>query len=448
MHNENYTSGAQGGCDPGGAHSAGSEFAPLVEVYYPKILYYSLKKIRDMHEAEDITQRTFLKAFLNFRNLKNKDAFSPWLFRICGNEINEFIKSDILKNGREKLKPDITSHPAPAAGRGSEIQEKLRDALSRLSPEHRDALTYKYFCGFSLRQIKALTGLGEGLIKSRIHEAKLKLASIMHDTAENSDLRELYLKRRQIIMEKINFIETGAFVFSRLSLRTQVELLNLAETNEKFSESALVEIGETGEGREFVKQCDAKLSRDEIVKIISFCDEETIKRLKWRLGEKGISADIDIGRSLKKLRNKGYLVNAVDVMLMTDSVEDTLKWFENTLGWKGHRGMFDDKGTCCYGCVSLDDKEPIISGNRGFYGFHVSLGEKCGGSGGGILPMVTVDGLEELLKTIKKSGWKDHSEIKKEEWGARTLSVKDINGYSITFMEWPPEIKNPYKDEQ
>ena len=62
--------------------------------------------------------------------------------------------------------------------------------------------------------------------------------------------------------------------------------------------------------------------------------------------------------------------------------------------------------------------------------------------------MVTVEGLEKLLSRIKKSGWKNVSEIKNEEWGSKTITVKDFNGYEITFMEWPAQIKNPYKDEQ
>ncbi len=422
-------------------------FEKLVESRYNKILYYCVKKTRNVHLAEELTQETFLKAFINFEKLANKEVFDSWLFSICKNEILLKIRSDIKYNEAINSFAFSLKIDANYKNGSNELYEKLHAALSVLEEKHGEMINLKYFCGFRIKQIAALTGVEEKLIKSRLYEARNKLSSFMNNKIKISGLQKFYFKRRQAVMDKIKLTETGAHVFSRLSLKTQRELLNLAYDNHKFSETTLVEIGETERGREFVRQCGGKLSREEIALILSYCDEETIKRLKWESMDSHAKSSINIAMSLKTISVNGYLVNGIDVMLKTNAVEKTLEWYEKTLCWKAHKGMFDENNECCYGCVTLDEKTPITSGTRGFYGFHISKGEpSC--QNFGITPMVTVDGLERLYEIIKKSGWKECSDIKNEEWGARTITVKDFNGYYIVFMEWPPEIKNPYCDQQ
>ena len=60
--------------------SAADHFETLVAEYYPKVLYHSLKKVGDIHSAEEITQETFLNAFINFEKLKDRRAFGPGCF--------------------------------------------------------------------------------------------------------------------------------------------------------------------------------------------------------------------------------------------------------------------------------------------------------------------------------------------------------------------------------
>lgn len=422
------------------------KFEALIEEYYSKVLYHSINKVRDLHLAEEITQETFLKAFVNLKNLNDENAFGPWIFKICNNEIFQNARNS-NKNIRIK---GVLNEIDSCKKYGPEISpriEKLYSAFSALTEKHQEVISLKYFCEFSMAQIKALSGISENIIKSRLYEARKKLSELIDLKSENSSLHDIFTIRRKLIMDKVKLTQTGAYVFPRLSLKTQFELIKLSRTNEKFSEQALAEIGAIDKGGDFVKLCRGKLTFNEMILIISYCDEETIKRIKWDESEGNQKLIEDLKDALRKCSIDGYIVSRVDVMLKTPDVDKTLEWYEKTLGWKGHRGTITEDGVCCYGCVTLDEKEPIVSGTREFNGFHISLGEKCGNECG-ILPMVTIDGLEKLHKRIKKSGWKEVSEISDEDWGSRTISVKDINGYKITFMEWPAQIKNPYKDEQ
>ena len=422
------------------------KFEALIEEYYSKVLYHSISKVRDLHTAEEITQETFLKAFVNMKKLNNENAFGPWIFKICNNEIFQNArnsKKNIMIKG-------VLNEIDSCKKYGTQISpriEKLYSALSALNEKHQEIISLKYFCEFSITQIKALSGISENIIKSRLYEARKKLSELIDLKSENSGLHDIFTIRRKLIMDRVKLTQTGAYVFPRLSLKTQFELIKLSRTNGKFSEQALSEIGSIDKGGEFVKLCRGKLTFNEMVLIISYCDEETIKRIKWDESEDNQKLIGELTDALKKCSIDGYIVNRVDVMLKTSDVDKTLEWYEKTLGWKGHRGTIMEDGVCCYGCVTLDEKGPIVSGTREFNGFHISLGGQRGHECG-ILPMATVEGLEKLLSRIKKSGWKNVSEIKNEEWGSKTITVKDFNGYEITFMEWPAQIKNPYKDEQ
>jgi len=434
-------------------------FETLVAEYYPKILYHSLKKVRDIHSAEEITQETFLKAFINFRKLKDRKSFGPWLFSICGNEIGQNYRTAVKNSKAEIAFKEIGPSGLNEKGDSFIQNKRLNQAVLELNEKHRELIVFKYFCGFSLKQISLLTGANESSIKSRLYEARSRLFKLMNSTSENSGLQNIILSRRKIIMDKIKLMRTGSHVFSRLSLKAQLELLKLAKTNQKFSESALLEFGAIDKGRELVAECGGKLTADELTLIISFCDEETIKRIRWEQHDKDKNFGAGISEALKKHSLNGYIVSCVDVMLKAASVDKTLEWYEKVLGWKAHKGMFDENGACCYGCVTLDDKDPIVSGTRGFHGFHIGAGgtsaaggdAEAGGTaekGSGVLPMITVDGLENLKKRIEKSGWKECSGIEDEGFGANTLTIKDLNGYTIKFLEWPENIKNPYSDQQ
>ncbi len=420
------------------------EFEVFFEENYSKILYYSLKKTKNMDYAEEITQETFIKAFINMRRLKNKASSSAWLFAICKNEVARFFYNSRTLNQNNNIYSYL--HENQATHENNDVLSQLAYSLELLTSAHREVITLKYFCGFNLNQMSALTGLGLNKIKSRLFEARSRIFKIMSSNINETDLHNFYIKRRKLIMDKLKLMELGANVFTRLSLNTQKEMLRLAHDGEKFNETLLLEIGAINRGKEFVTLCSGTLAFKEMALILSCCDEETIKRIKWELKDNLNEKYETLINELKKCSERGYLVNYIDIMLHTDSVDKTLEWYNNVLGWNACPGYFDESGKCIYGCVTPDEKNSIINGTRQFTGFHIRKGEfsehKCG-----ILPLVTVEDLEFLLAKIKKSGWKDVSEINNEEWGARTITVKDLNGYVIQFLEWPPEIKNPYKPE-
>ena len=57
----------------------GTDFQALIDANYAKVFYHSLKLVKNGHDAADITQNTFLKAFLNYSAVRKQESLEPWL---------------------------------------------------------------------------------------------------------------------------------------------------------------------------------------------------------------------------------------------------------------------------------------------------------------------------------------------------------------------------------
>jgi len=60
-------------------------FGFLVDKYKESIYAFAYSKLRNLHDAEDITQEVFIKAFRKLHTLKRWDSFLAWLYSITSN---------------------------------------------------------------------------------------------------------------------------------------------------------------------------------------------------------------------------------------------------------------------------------------------------------------------------------------------------------------------------
>jgi RNA polymerase sigma-70 factor (ECF subfamily) len=68
-------------------------FAALVHQYWGRIHRWLYGLNRNVHEAEDLTQEAFLRAWATLPDLENEAAFRPWLFRIAQNALIDCRRS-------------------------------------------------------------------------------------------------------------------------------------------------------------------------------------------------------------------------------------------------------------------------------------------------------------------------------------------------------------------
>jgi len=154
-------------------------FAALYEMYVDRVYNYIYQRTGNHSDAEDLTERTFLKAFMHLEHYMFRGVpFSAWLYRIAHNVVanwhrdrgrHRVVSLDALvAYGKDDEKPeDLTQ--------AREEQRVLLDAIRRLPAERQQLLILKFSEGLTNARIAQIMGRTEGAIKSLYHRTLLAL---------------------------------------------------------------------------------------------------------------------------------------------------------------------------------------------------------------------------------------------------------------------------------
>jgi AraC family transcriptional regulator len=133
----------------------------------------------------------------------------------------------------------------------------------------------------------------------------------------------------------------------------------------------------------------------------------------------------------ERIKQRGYTVGNVGSVYLTSDMDKTIKWFEEVLGWYADVEARDDNGNPTYGCAMPFNGELVHLGVASFNGVFLLPGEtpKC------LISMMGVKNIDNLYNYVKKSGWKQITEITEEAWGARACNITTVDGCVLRFFE-------------
>jgi RNA polymerase sigma-70 factor (ECF subfamily) len=149
-------------------------FAALVRKYQGSVFRQAYAMVGDRMEAEDIAQDAFVKAFYAIKKLDNEYAFTSWLSRIVSNACYDHLK----KASRRKNVP-LLDHERKASRESpierSQTRMTIRQALQKLSPDHREIIILRDVQGYTYNEIADILNIPVGTVKSRISIARTTL---------------------------------------------------------------------------------------------------------------------------------------------------------------------------------------------------------------------------------------------------------------------------------
>jgi len=126
-------------------------FGFLVEKYKEGVYALAYSKLGNFHDAQDITQEAFIKAFQKLRTLKQRDSFALWISAIANNLCKNFIRSISRRPDSEFTEdqsPNTVDHSSMDSYRGNILHESLQEALDSLPEVYRQVLILHYFSGY------------------------------------------------------------------------------------------------------------------------------------------------------------------------------------------------------------------------------------------------------------------------------------------------------------
>ncbi|PKO96090.1 MAG: hypothetical protein CVU12_07130 [Bacteroidetes bacterium HGW-Bacteroidetes-7] len=157
----------------------------LVERYHEKIFILVRGFVHQTEDAEDVTQETFMQAFVSLGSFNGKSEFSTWLYRIGINSAYDFIKKrnrkSIIEFYTEKisaLNDFITStktdNPQTIMS-GKETEEIIYKEIDNLPANQKTALILSRLDGLSQKEIAEIMSLSVQAVDSLIQRAKRQL---------------------------------------------------------------------------------------------------------------------------------------------------------------------------------------------------------------------------------------------------------------------------------
>jgi RNA polymerase sigma-70 factor, ECF subfamily len=160
------------------------EFSDLYREHLRDVYSYAYYRVGNHHDAEDLTEQTFLQAYRHFdRALSESDGrpLRPWLIRIAHN-----LAANLYRDRSRKPQTPIDDTTMLSAPHTTEALVEGRDELARilegvkeLPDDRREALIMRFALGMDNREIARAMGRSDGATKVLIHRAIRQLEEIV-----------------------------------------------------------------------------------------------------------------------------------------------------------------------------------------------------------------------------------------------------------------------------
>ena len=149
----------------------------FVERFQGMIFGLCMKMLSKRHDAEDVTQEVFIRAFRNLHRWDQVRPLKPWLLTIAANRCRSLLED----RGRRK----IVSLLAEDRLTGREIPHSLDDAeevqraVETLRPEYRQCFVLFYQQDLSLEEVAEILECPEGTVKIWLHRARKEIGAYL-----------------------------------------------------------------------------------------------------------------------------------------------------------------------------------------------------------------------------------------------------------------------------
>ncbi len=162
-------------------------FDRLVVRYQRDVYRLCYRYVNNHHDANDLAQEAFLRAYRAIGNFRGDSAFSTWLYRIAVNACLNFRAARRLPT--EELSETLADagRPVSESLEQQERSRRVREAVARLPEKQRATLILKIYHDLSHEEVAGILGSSVGTVKANLFHALGNLRKLLGREGESRD---------------------------------------------------------------------------------------------------------------------------------------------------------------------------------------------------------------------------------------------------------------------
>ena len=157
-------------------------FHELVDRHAERLFRLAFSLVGSAADAEDVVQATLMGAFEHLGRFEDRSTVKTWLTRILVRQVARHHR-----RRSRRWETSLANGSDAAAARGEPMAEAsnrrldVRQALDRLSSEHRQVVVLREFEGMSYDEMAEAVGVPQGTVESRLYRARQELKDLLRD---------------------------------------------------------------------------------------------------------------------------------------------------------------------------------------------------------------------------------------------------------------------------
>src|SRR3712207_3560481 len=159
-------------------------FTELYRAHLRDVYSYAYYRVGNHHDAEDLTEQTFLQAYRHFERAQresNGRPLRPWLIRIAQNLAANYYRGRSRKPQTpiEDAGVIVETHTTEALVERRDVLRRILECVEDLPDDRREALIMRFALGMDNREIARALGRTDGATKVLLHRAIRQLEELV-----------------------------------------------------------------------------------------------------------------------------------------------------------------------------------------------------------------------------------------------------------------------------
>lgn len=169
-------------------------FGELYTRHFNSVKMILISKTRvGEHDAEDVVQKSFIKALKGIKNFKGQSAFRTWIYTICHHTFldslrtsREIAEESILKLNEDRKSIDTSAKDSPLSileikDESKAVMKRINAAKEKLSENQQKVFDLVFIEDKSYNEVSQILGCPIGTVMSRVYFTRKKMRSLLID---------------------------------------------------------------------------------------------------------------------------------------------------------------------------------------------------------------------------------------------------------------------------